>query len=509
MKNPFSKKAPSQQEGFLRTYLDRIAPGIVKFEVDHYIFGSTYRCVWALREYPASTEAQALLRELGEKSGVTLRIYCRQVSPGEEDRIIDNANKKNKLDGSDPNKLRQAVAAESNLRDVAELVHKMHREHEPLVHCAVYLELTADSKERLRQLQTDVLTELVRCKLNVDKLLLRQKQGFCCVSPVGSNVLGREFERVLPASSAANLYPFNYSGKTDPNGFYIGKDKYGSNIVVDFDRRDSDKTSANILILGNSGQGKSYLIKLLICNLLEAGKAVIQETRRWDDNKESSHAMRSKEDAKDYRYFPDPDLPPIHISDEWIAKIRSELPEFREEKAARYQSEFGLPEYDSQILTESRHLAALFEDVATLSGNPKKAANWFMVEVLRLMKEKGIEAEKLRFTPQHLADLLTMVDKKEVSPQNAKKVFEKVFDEDVDPVAYVEEHGLKIVEDTGLLSSTISRILDENPGPLSELLGGKEKVMGFFVGQIMKEMKGKANPASVREALLAEVEKRK
>ena len=243
--------------------------------------------------------------------------------------------------------------------------------------------------------------------------------------------------------------------------------------------------------------------------LLEMGKSVTQETRRWDDNKESSHAMRSKEDAKDYRYFPDPDLPPIHISDEWIAKIRTELPEFREEKAARYQSEFGLPEYDSQILTESRHLAALFEDVATLSGNPKKAANWFMVEVLRLMKEKGIEAEKLRFTPQHLADLLTMVDKKEVSPQNAKKVFEKVFDEDVDPVAYVEEHGLKIVEDTGLLSSTISRILDENPGPLSELLGGKEKVMGFFVGQIMKEMKGKANPASVREALLAEVEKRK
>ena len=275
MKNPFSKKNPSQQEAFLRTYLDRIAPGGVKFEVDHYIFGSTYRCVWALREYPASTEAQALLRELGEKSGVTLRIYCRQVSPGEEDRIIDNANKKNKLDGSDPNKLRQAVAAESNLRDVAELVHKMHREHEPLVHCAVYLEMTADSKERLRQLQTDILTELVRCKLNVDKLLLRQKQGFCCVSPVGSNMLGREFERVLPASSVANLYPFNYSGKTDPNGFYIGKDKYGSNIVVDFDRRDSDKTSANILILGNSGQGKSYLIKLLICNLLEAGKAVI------------------------------------------------------------------------------------------------------------------------------------------------------------------------------------------------------------------------------------------
>ena len=275
MKNPFRKKTPSPQETFVRTYLDSIAPGVVKFEVDHYIFGNTYRCVWALREYPASTESQAILRHLGEKSGVTLRIYCRQVSPGEEDRIIDNANKKNKLDGSDPNKLRQTVEAESNLRDVAELVHKMHREHEPLLHCAVYLEMTADSMGHLRQLQTDVLTELVRCKLNVDKLLLRQKQGFYCASPVGYNALGREFERVLPAGSVANLYPFNYSGKTDPNGFYIGKDKYGSNIVVDFDRRDSDKTSANILILGNSGQGKSYLMKLLICNLLEAGKSVI------------------------------------------------------------------------------------------------------------------------------------------------------------------------------------------------------------------------------------------
>ena len=275
MKNPFHKKEISPQEAFIRSFLDCIAPGVVKFEVDHYIFGNTYRCVWALREYPASTESQAILRHLGEKSGVTLRIYCRQVSPGEEDRIIDNANKKNKLDGSDPNKLRQTVEAESNLRDVAELVHKMHREHEPLLHCAVYLEMTADSMEHLRQLQTDVLTELVRCKLNVDKLLLRQKQGFYCASPVGYNALGREFERVLPAGSVANLYPFNYSGKTDPKGFYIGKDKYGSNIVVDFDRRDSDKTSANILILGNSGQGKSYLMKLLICNLLEAGKSVV------------------------------------------------------------------------------------------------------------------------------------------------------------------------------------------------------------------------------------------
>lgn len=243
--------------------------------------------------------------------------------------------------------------------------------------------------------------------------------------------------------------------------------------------------------------------------LLEEGKKVIQETRRWDDNKESSHAMRSKEDAKDYRYFPDPDLPPIHISDQWIEEIRKTQPEFREAKQFRYQEEFGLPAYDAGILTESRHLAAIFEETAVLLGNAKKAANWFMVEVLRLMKDKNLEPEDIKFSPRHLADLLEMVEKKEVSAQNAKKVFEKVFDEDIDPVAYIEEKGLKIVEDTGLLSDTVSSILDENPGPLAELLGGKDKVMGFFVGQIMKELKGKANPASVREALTREIEKRK
>ena len=243
--------------------------------------------------------------------------------------------------------------------------------------------------------------------------------------------------------------------------------------------------------------------------LLEMGKSVTQETRRWDDNKESSHAMRSKEDAKDYRYFPDPDLPPIHISDEWIAKIRSELPEFREEKAARYQSEFGLPEYDSQILTESRHLSLLFEEVAKLCGNPKKAANWFMGEVLRLTKDKGLDVEKVSFAPKHLSDLISMVEKKEVSAQNAKKVFEKVFDEDIDPVVYIEENGLKIVEDTGLLTETVKKIVDANPGPLAELLGGKDKVMGFFVGQLMRELKGKANPDSVRKALAEEIERRR
>ena len=243
--------------------------------------------------------------------------------------------------------------------------------------------------------------------------------------------------------------------------------------------------------------------------LIEEGKVVTQETRRWDDNKEYSYAMRSKEDAKDYRYFPDPDLPPIHISDAWIEKIKAEQPELREVKQARYQEEYGLPAYDAGILTESRHLAGLFEETAAIYGNAKKTANWFMGEVLRLTKDKAMDPEQVSFSPKHLADLLVMVEKSEVSPQNAKKVFEKVFEEDIDPVAYIEEHGLKIVEDTGLLEETINRILDANPGPLSELLGGKDKVMGFFVGQIIKEMKGKANPASVRETLMKEVEKRK
>ena len=243
--------------------------------------------------------------------------------------------------------------------------------------------------------------------------------------------------------------------------------------------------------------------------LIEEGKTVTQETRRWDDNKEYSYAMRSKEDAKDYRYFPDPDLPPIHISDAWIEKIKAEQPELREAKQARYQEEYGLPAYDAGILTESRHLAGLFEETAAIYGNAKKTANWFMGELLRLTKDKAMDPEQVSFSPKHLADLLVMVEKSEVSPQNAKKVFEKVFAEDIDPVAYIEEHGLKIVEDTGLLEETINRILDANPGPLSELLGGKDKVMGFFVGQIMKEMKGKANPASARETLMKEVEKRK
>ena len=266
---------PVVEEPYIKDFLDMIAPSVIDFKVDHYLCGNTCRCVWALREYPTSTDEQAILRHLGEMDGVTIRIYTRQVTPSEERRIIHNAANKHRMSRSSTEDLQQTVTAEANLQDVVTLVSSMHRNREPLLHCAVFLELTAPDYDALKLLQTDVLTELVRSKLNVDRLMLRQQEGFVSVMPAGRNAFGAQFERVLPASSVANLYPFNYSGKTDPHGFYIGKDKYGANILVDFDKRDDDKTSANILILGNSGQGKSYLLKLLLLNFLEAGKSVI------------------------------------------------------------------------------------------------------------------------------------------------------------------------------------------------------------------------------------------
>ena len=214
-------KAVRSEPENTKDFLDMIAPSVLKFNTDHFICGNTIRCVWALREYPTATDEQAILRHLGEKDGITLRIYTRQVTPTEEKRIIHNAANKNRMSRSNTNDLQQTVTAESNLQDVATIVSAMHRNREPLLHCAVYIELTAHDYEQLKLLQTEVLTELVRSKLNVDRLMLRQQQGFICVMPSGRNVFGVQFERVLPASSVANLYPFNYSGKTDPGGFYM------------------------------------------------------------------------------------------------------------------------------------------------------------------------------------------------------------------------------------------------------------------------------------------------
>ena len=257
-----------------KDFFDCILPGTIKFMTDHYIVGDSYRSAWVIREYPPSTEELAILSSLADKSGVTLRIYHRLVEHMEQRRIIQNATRKNKMKrvADDVN---DAIEAEGNLQDVMELAASLNRNKEPLLHCSVFIELKAKSLESLKELQSEVGMELTRAKISVDRLTLRQKEGFLSVLPVGSNQFGAQYERVLPASSAANFYPFNYSGKTDSHGLYIGRDKYGTNILVDFDKRAEDKTTSNILILGNSGQGKSYLMKLLLTNLRESGKSII------------------------------------------------------------------------------------------------------------------------------------------------------------------------------------------------------------------------------------------
>lgn len=269
------RKEVNVEEFHVQEFLDMIAPSVIRFYSEYFICGNTYRCVWALREYPTATEEQALLRYLGEKDGLTLHIYARQVTPAEEKKIIGNAANKNRMKQGNTQDLQESITAQSNLQDVMDLIANMHRSREPLIHCAVYLELMAYDYEGLKLLQTETITELVRSKLNVDKLILRQKEGFQAVMPCGKDMFKEQFERVLPASSVANLFPFNYSGKTDPHGIYLGADKYGSNIIVDFNRRSDDKTNANVLILGNSGQGKSYLLKLILCNLREQGYHLI------------------------------------------------------------------------------------------------------------------------------------------------------------------------------------------------------------------------------------------
>ena len=271
-KKPVEKPAETYQP---KDFLDLIAPAAVKFNTDSYVLGGLYRCVLALRGYPAVTEELALLSHICNRAGVTLHLYARQVTAAEEDAIYHKAVNKNRLDRSNQDNLKRSVTAEANLQDVAAIIASARKNREPLIHCAVFLELASKSPEELRRLRDEVGAELTRAKLSADPLLLRQREGFLSANPAGRNALGAQFERVLPASSTANLYPINYSGRSDPHGFYIGNDHYGSDILLDLDRRTPDKTNSSVLILGNSGEGKSYLLKLLLCNLLESGKTVI------------------------------------------------------------------------------------------------------------------------------------------------------------------------------------------------------------------------------------------
>lgn len=266
---------PEQMEEIrTKDFFDMILPGSMKFFSDYYIMGDSYRSVWVIREYPPSTEEQAILSQLADRNGVTLRIYHRLVESMEQRKILQNATRKNKL-MSGGNNVNETIEAEGNLQDVIELLANLRKNKEPLLHCSVFIELKARNMNALKELQSEISMELTRSKISVDRLTLRQKEGFLSVLPVGTNQFGAQYERVLPASSVANLYPFNFSGKTDPQGLYLGRDKYGTNILVDFDRRAEDKTTSNILILGNSGQGKSYLLKLILTNIRESGKTII------------------------------------------------------------------------------------------------------------------------------------------------------------------------------------------------------------------------------------------
>ncbi len=236
-------------------------------------------------------------------------------------------------------------------------------------------------------------------------------------------------------------------------------------------------------------------------DLLSEGKEVIQETRRWDDGKETSYAMRSKEDAQDYRYFPDPDLAPVVIGDEFLRQIKSRQPEFRTEKMKRYKEEYEIPDYDIEIITASKHMADLFEATVALGSQPKKVSNWLMGETLRLLKEREADPEDIRFSPEHLAKLIGLVERKDVNSTVAKEVFEVMFQEDVDPEEYVQKKGLMTVSDEGALRKAVEEAIAANPQSVSDYRNGKEKALGFLVGQTMKAMKGKADPGAVNRLL--------
>ena len=257
-----------------KDFFDRTMPGVIRFYTDHYICGNFYKSCWAVTEYLPSTEETAILAHLADRNGVTLRIYNRLVTSMEQRKIVQQAMRKNHM-MTTVNDVNESIKAQDNINDVVELISELRRNKEPLLHTAVFIELKASSEDRLKELQADIQMELTRSKISVDRLLLRQKEGFLSVHPAGNNVFASQFERVLPASSVADLYPLNYSGKTDEKGIYIGRDKFGTNILVDFDKRTEDKTNSNILILGNSGQGKSYLMKLLLCNQRESGKSIL------------------------------------------------------------------------------------------------------------------------------------------------------------------------------------------------------------------------------------------
>ncbi len=242
--------------------------------------------------------------------------------------------------------------------------------------------------------------------------------------------------------------------------------------------------------------------------LITEGKKVVQETRRWDDNKGSSFAMRSKENAQDYRYFPEPDLVPIEISDEWIERVRALLPELPTEKKERYMKEYKLPEYDVDIITGTKALVKIFEEANAVCNNPKEVSNWIMVEVLRLASETNTDPDDISFDPKNLGVLINLVKNGVVNRNTAKEeVLAKMFSDNVDPEQYIKDNNLQMVSDDSLVRDIVTAVIAANPNSIKQYKEGNEKVVKFLMGQSMKQLKGKANPAVVTKVLEEELAK--
>ncbi len=237
-------------------------------------------------------------------------------------------------------------------------------------------------------------------------------------------------------------------------------------------------------------------------SLLERGERVVQETRRFDEEKGETFSMRSKEEARDYRYFPEPDLPPVVLSREYVEGIRENLPELGEAKRRRYAQQYQLPEYDCQMVTSHPALARFFEELLALGTPPKQGTNWIMGEVLGALSERSLSPGQMPMTPKTLARLIALVGEGKLNRNTAVKVFEAVFDTDGDVDEYVAAHGLEQVQDVELVERIVVQVLEENPQSVADYRGGKEKAFGFLVGQTMRKLQGKADPQTVRRLLL-------
>lgn len=238
--------------------------------------------------------------------------------------------------------------------------------------------------------------------------------------------------------------------------------------------------------------------------IIEDGGKVVQETRRWDDSKGESYAMRSKEDAQDYKYFPDPDLPPVCLTDEYVENIRKNLPELPDAKKARYMNELGLSEYDTSMICSSVYYVRLFEKTVEITKDPKDSANWIMGELMKMLNDTQTLPENMSFSPESLGEIINMLNSNKISRDSAKKVFKAVFEQNVIPADYVKENNMEMVSDTGAIKAVVEDVISNNQKAVDEYKGGKTQSFNFLIGQCMRALRGKA-PASEVTNILKEI----